>query len=55
VDGLALALKVEDGAFRAVLPALAEVLRRLGIAPAGLGETPVENSRGERVGELTVA
>jgi L-asparaginase II len=55
VDGLALALKVEDGAFRAVVPALAEVLRRLGIDPAGLGETPVENSRGERVGELTVA
>ena len=27
----------------------------LGIDPAGLGETPVENSRGERVGELTVA
>ncbi len=30
-DGLGLALKVEDGAFRAVLPALAEVLRRLGL------------------------
>ncbi len=54
-DGVGLALKVEDGAFRAVLPALAEVLRRLGVDPAGLGETPVENSRGERVGALRVA
>jgi L-asparaginase II len=54
-DGLGLALKVEDGAFRAVLPALAEVLRRLGLDAAALGETPLENSRGERVGALTVA
>jgi L-asparaginase II len=54
-DGLGLALKVEDGAFRAILPALAEVLRRLGVDPGGLGETPLENSRGERVGTLEVA
>jgi L-asparaginase len=54
-DGLGLALKVEDGAFRAVVPALAEVLRRLGVDPSGLGETPVENSQGERVGAVTVA
>jgi L-asparaginase II len=54
-DGLGIALKVEDGAFRAVLPALAEVLRRLGLDPGTLPETPVETSRGERVGLLRVA
>jgi L-asparaginase II len=54
-EGLGLALKVEDGAFRAILPALAEVLRRLGLDTAGLGETPLENSRGDRVGTLEVA
>jgi L-asparaginase II len=53
-DGLGLALKVEDGAFRAVLPALGEVLRRLGIEVA-LPEATVEASTGERVGELRVA
>ncbi|MDH4347078.1 MAG: asparaginase, partial [Thermoleophilia bacterium] len=53
-DGLALALKVEDGAFRAIVPALGEVLRRLGLDASGLGESPVENSRGERVGALRV-
>ena len=53
-DGLGLALKVEDGAFRAIQPALAEVLRRLGI-DHGLGEAAIESSRGERVGVLQVA
>ncbi len=54
-DGIGLALKVEDGAFRAVLPALAEVVRRLGLDPAPLGPTVVENSRGEHVGVVRVA
>lgn len=54
-EGIGLALKVEDGAFRAILPALTEVLRRLGLDPSGLGETPLENSRGEHVGMTTVA
>ena len=53
-DGLALALKVEDGAFRAIVPALGEVLRRLGLDAPRLGESAVENSRGERVGALRV-
>ena len=53
-DGTGLALKVEDGAFRAILPALAEVLRRLGLDAAPLGPSPLENSRGEVVGELRV-
>ena len=52
--GLGIALKVEDGATRAQRPALAAFLRPLGV------ELPwqrieVENSRGERVGEVGVA
>ena len=51
-DGLGIALKVEDGAFRAIRPALAHFLQRLGIATGELGFVTVENSRGETVGEL---
>jgi L-asparaginase II len=54
-DGLGLALKVEDGSFRALRPALAEVLRRLGLAHGDLGRVSVESSRGESVGALRVA
>ena len=54
-DGLGIALKVEDGHMRAMRPALAELLRRLGIETGDLGIEPVANSRGEVVGELTVA
>src|SRR5579884_752925 len=49
-DGLGLALKVEDGAYRAIRPALGHVL--------GVGElleTPVTNSRGETVGVISLA
>lgn len=53
-DGLGLALKVVDGAFRAIQPALAHVLRALGIDAGPLAENPVTNSRGERVGTLRV-
>jgi L-asparaginase II len=51
-DGLGVALKVEDGAFRGIRPALAAFLARLGIATGDLGIVTVENSRGETVGEL---
>jgi L-asparaginase II len=51
-DGLGVALKVEDGAFRAIRPALAHFLARLGVATGELGFVTVENSRGEVVGEL---
>jgi L-asparaginase II len=51
-DGLGLALKVADGATRAARPALREVLRRLGGDVPELAPVPVENSRGERVGQL---
>jgi L-asparaginase II len=51
-DGFGVALKVEDGAFRGIRPALATFLQRLGIATGDLGIVTVENSRGETVGEL---
>jgi L-asparaginase II len=50
-DGLGVALKVEDGATRAVRSALAEFLERLGIDAGELGDVPVRNSRGEVVGQ----
>lgn len=53
-DGLGLALKVEDGAFRAIVPAVAEVLRRLGLDAGDLSPALVENSRGETVGMVRV-
>jgi L-asparaginase II len=54
-EGLGIALKVEDGAGRAVGPALALFLARLGFDSGELGHGPVTNSRGETVGELRVA
>ena len=51
-DGLGIALKVEDGHMRGMRPALAELLRRLGIETGDL--EPLSNSRGEVVGELVV-
>jgi len=54
-DGLALALKVEDGAQRAVPSALAAFLRRLGLDAGDIGDVPVRNSRGEVVGEVRAA
>lgn len=50
--GLGVALKVEDGSMRAMRPALAELLRRLGFETGELGIEPLENSRGELVGEI---
>jgi L-asparaginase II len=51
-DGLGLALKIEDGAGRAVRSALAAFLSRLGLDTGDLGVVPIESSRGEVVGEL---
>jgi len=51
-DGLGLALKVEDGATRAVRSALAELLSRLGFETGELGAVRLENSLGEPVGEI---
>ena len=50
-DGLGIAVKVEDGAGRAVPSGLAAFLGRLGLETGNLGVVEVENSRGEPVGE----
>ena len=49
-DGRGMALKVEDGAYRAVYAAAGLVL---GVAE--LAERPLRNSRGEPVGSVTAA
>ncbi len=51
-DGLGIALKVEDGNTRAVRSALAAFLAQLDVVTGELGAVPVENSRGDVVGEL---
>ncbi len=51
-DGLGLALKVEDGAFRAIRPALELVLELLGVPVEGISDPLVRNSRDEIVGLL---
>jgi L-asparaginase II len=53
-DGLGVALKVDDGAPRALRPALVAFLARLGLESGALSDAPIENSRGEVVGELRV-
>jgi L-asparaginase II len=54
-DGLGVALKIEDGAGRAVRPAVAGFLRKLGYELPQLELTSVENSLGEQVGEIRLA
>jgi L-asparaginase II len=51
-SGLGVALKVEDGAGRAVGPALASFLETVGYPVNKLEVAPVQNSRGEVVGEI---
>ena len=51
-DGLGIALKVEDGAQRPLRSALAAFLEQLGFEAGDLALVPVENSRGEIVGEV---
>jgi L-asparaginase II len=53
-DGLGLCLKVVDGSFRALAPAAAHLLARLGVDADDLGGLDVTNSHGERIGELRV-
>jgi L-asparaginase len=53
-DGLGVALKVEDGAFRAFRPALAAFLGRLGVETGDPGIVRLENSRGEDVGVVRI-
>jgi L-asparaginase II len=51
-NGIGIALKVEDGSARAVGPAAAAFLQRLGFPLDELESAPVENSRGEVVGQI---
>jgi L-asparaginase II len=52
-DGIGIALKAEDGSARALRPALAAFLGRLEYElPEDFAVVSVENSRGERVGEI---
>jgi L-asparaginase II len=51
-DGLSLALKVADGAQRALRPALGSFLVALGLDGSGFGPSPIRNSRNEVVGEV---
>jgi L-asparaginase II len=52
--GLGIALKSQDGGYRALRPAIAALLTRLGHElDDGFERVPVRNSRGEQVGELT--
>jgi L-asparaginase II len=50
--GLGLALKIEDGNARAVGPAIAAFLARLGFPVEKLERASIENSRGELIGEI---
>jgi L-asparaginase II len=52
--GLGVALKAEDGASRALGPALAAFLAPFDVAVDGLDPTPLTNSRRELVGEIGV-
>jgi L-asparaginase II len=54
-NGLGVAIKSDDGASRPHAPALAAFLAGLGLELPGLAETPVLNTRGERVGEIVAA
>ena len=54
-DGTGFALKSADGAARPLGPALASLAARLGFDAGELAETPLVNSRGERVGAVSAA
>ncbi len=51
-DGSGFALKSADGAYRALGPAAATFLAQIGFELSRLAESPLTNSRGERVGTI---
>ena len=53
-DDLGIALKAEDGNGRGLAPAAAAFLAKLDLEVPALGVVPLENSRGEPVGEIRV-
>ena len=55
-DGVAVAVKVEDGISRPMRPALHAVFGRVGLElPADFARVPVRNAHGEEVGEIVSA
>jgi L-asparaginase II len=54
-DGVGIALKVVDGSFRAIQPAVAHLLSLMGLETPELARSDVLNSWGEHVGSLRVA
>ena len=54
-DGVGIALKCDDGSSRPLESALAAFLAPLGVDLPDLAETPLVNSRGERVGECVAS
>ena len=52
-DGIGVALKSEDGNGRGLAPAAAAFFRQLDLDLGSLAVVPLENSRGELVGEIT--
>src|SRR2546421_3226814 len=52
-DGIGVALKSQDGSGRALGPAAAAFFRRLDLDLSDLAVVPLENSRGQLVGEIT--
>ncbi len=52
LDGLGIALKVEDGSARALRPALGAFLEQLGLEPGPFGPVELRNSRDDVVGTL---
>jgi L-asparaginase II len=52
-NGLGIALKAEDGNGRGLGPAAAAFLTSLELDLGDLAVVPIENSRGERVGEIS--
>jgi L-asparaginase II len=53
-DGIGVALKVEDGNGRAIGSAAASFFRQLGLDLGDLAVLPLDNSRGDRVGEIAL-
>jgi L-asparaginase II len=54
--GIGVALKSQDGGYRALRPALPRFLRELGVAlPEQFARLPVRNSRGEEVGAIVAS
>jgi L-asparaginase II len=54
-DGLGVALKAQDGSYRALRPAIGSFFAQLGHELGAFAHVPIQNSRGEAVGEVALA